>query len=348
MSNSKRNLGIGILGAGFMGQTYARAVQTLTPGSTLAGVAGGTRSEKLARDYDIPHFETAEELIACDDVDVVCIATPHVCHGEQGLAAARAGKHLIIEKPMACTLAECDAILSACKDSGAQCAVMFTQRFRTCPLETKKLLDSDKMGRVLHMRSTQLVPNGMEGAVPRWQLVPANVGILMGHGIHNIDQARWFTNQEIRSVFAKVRCISGQYPVDGTSDVLLTMEDGSVVSIFCSFELVKPGFERSGGATRIVCELGLVDVDWYGEMRVSFDGGEWEVAAKQEPIDWAGKGFLDPVRLQTYAANINNVLAAIQYGEPLVASGWDGRQAVAAAAAAYESSRTGKEVVLET
>jgi len=346
MTKPKDTLGVGILGAGFMGQTYARAVKTLVPNSALAGVAGGTRSEKLAREYDVPHFETVDELLACDDVDLVCIATPHVCHGEQGLAAARAGKHLVIEKPMACTVAECDAILDACKKTGAQCGVMFTQRFRTCPLETKKLLDSDKMGSVMHMRSTQLVPDGMEGAVPRWQLVPANVGILMGHGIHNIDQARWFTGQEIRSVFAKVRCISGQYPVDGTSDVLLTMDDGSVVSIFCSFELVKPGFERSGGATRIVCELGLIDVDWYDEMRVSFDGGAWEVAAKQEPIDWAGKGFLDPVRLKTYAASITNVIAAVQNGEPPVASGWDGRQAVAAAAAAYESSRTGTEVHL--
>ncbi len=346
MTKSNKTLGIGVLGAGFMGQTYARAVETLVPGAALAGVAGGSRSEKLATEYEVPHFKSPEALIASDAVDLVCIATPHDVHGKQGLAAARAGKHLIIEKPMACTVGECDAILGACKDSDVQCAVMFTQRFRTCPLETKKLLDSDKMGRIMHMRSTQLVPNGMEGAVPRWQLVPANVGILMGHGIHNIDQARWFTGQEIKSVFAKVRCISGQYPVDGTSDVLLTMEDGSVVSIFCSFELVKPGFERSGGATRIVCELGLIDVDWYGEMRVSFDGGDWEVAAEQEPIDWAGKGFLDPVRLKTYAANINNVIDAIHNGEPLVAPGWDGRQAVAAAAAAYESSRTGKEVQL--
>jgi predicted dehydrogenase len=346
MAKSNGALGVGILGAGFMGQTYARAINTLVPGATLAAVAGGSRSEKLANEYGVAYFDTVDELIACDGVDLVCIATPHVCHGEQGLPAARAGKHLIIEKPMACTVRECDAILDACKDTGALCAVMFTQRFRTCPLETKKLLDSDKMGRVLHMRSTQLVPDGMEGAVPRWQLVPANVGILMGHGIHNIDQARWFTGQEIRSVFAKVRCISGQYPVDGTSDVLLTMADGSVVSIFCSFELVRPGFERSGGATRIVCELGLIDVDWYGEMRVSFDGGPWEVVAEQEPIDWAGKGFLDPVRLKTYAANINNVIAAIQRGEPLAASGWDGRQAVAAAAAAYESSRSGQEIYL--
>ncbi len=347
MADTKKVLGVGVLGAGFMGQTYARAVTTLVPGAKLVAIAGGSRSTKLANEYNVQCFTSPEQLVACDEVDLVCIATPHACHGEQGLMAASAGKHLMIEKPMACSVEACDAILDACKSTGARCAVMFTQRLRTCPLETKKLLDSDKMGRVLHMRSTQLVPNGMEGAVPRWQLEPENVGILLGHGIHNVDQARWLTGREIRSVFAKTRSLNNQYQVDGTSDVLLTMEDGTICSIFCSFELVKPGFERSGGATRIVCELGLIDVDWYGEMRVSFDGGPWEVAAVQEPIDWAGKGFLDPVRLKTYAANVRNLIAAIHNDQPLAASGWDGRQAVAAVMAAYESSRTEQEIHLK-
>ena len=344
MAGRNGTLGIGVLGAGFMGQTYARTIATMIPRARLAGVAGGSRAARLAKEYGVRLFASPEELIASGDVDVVCIATPHACHGEQGLAAAQAGKHLLIEKPMACTVEACDSILDACKQRGTHCAIMFTQRMRTCPLETKKLLDSDKFGRILHMRSIQLVPDGMGGAVPKWQLDPANVGILLGHGIHNIDQARWFTGREIRSVYAKLSSLDSRYPVDGTSDVILTMGDGTVCTILCSFELVKPGFERTGGATQIVCELGLIDVDWYGEMRVSFDGGPWEVAAAQEPIDWAGKGFLDPVRLKTYAANIQNLIDAIQDGTPLAASGWDGRQAVAAALAAYESSRTGREI----
>ncbi|MCC6694707.1 MAG: Gfo/Idh/MocA family oxidoreductase [Candidatus Hydrogenedentes bacterium] len=344
MASRNGSLGVGILGAGFMGQTYARTVATMIPRARLMGIAGGSRAPRLAQEYGVRVFASPEEMIACDEIDLVCIATPHASHGEQGLAVARAGKHLMIEKPMACTVEVCDAILDACKQRGTHCSVMFSQRLRTCPLETKKLLDSDKLGRILHMHSFQLVPDGMEGAVPKWQLDPANVGILLGHGIHNIDQARYFTGREIRSVYAKVSSLDGRYPVDGTSDVTLTMEDGTVCTIFCSFELVKPGFARTGGATQIVCELGLVDVDWYGEMRVSFDGGPWEVAAAQEPIDWAGKGFLDPVRLKSYAANIQNLVDAIDDGKPLAASGWDGRQAVAAALAAYESSRTGREV----
>lgn len=338
--------GVGIIGAGFMGQTYARTVATLVEGADLIGVAEGTRAKALAAEYGIAHFPSIEALLADENIDIVCIATPHALHGPQALAVAQAGKHVLVDKPMACTVDQCDAILEACAARGVHCAVMYTQRFRACPLATKRLVDSGALGRVLHLRSQQIVPEGMETAVPKWQLDPDNVGILLGHGIHNIDQARWITGREIKSVFAKTRNLRPGYAVEGTSDVILTMDDGTLCYIFCSFEAPKPGFARSGGATHLICERGLIDADWYGELRVSREGGPWEVLATQEPIDWAGKGFLDPVRLKTYAANLQELVDAIVHGKPLSATGYDGRQAVAAVLAAYESSRTGLEVVL--
>jgi predicted dehydrogenase len=94
-----------------------------------------------------------------------------------------------------------------------------------------------------------------------------------------------------------------------------------------------------------VGEKGLIDLDAYGELRVAI-GGEWKVVEVQAPIDWAGKGFLDPVRLESYTRQCQDVIdAAIEGREPAV-TGRDGRQAVAAALAAYESAKTGKEVVL--
>ena len=83
----------------------------------------------------------------------------------------------------------------------------------------------------------------------------------------------------------------------------------------------------------------------FGELRVARQG-PWEVVEVQEPIDWQGKGAMDPVRLASFTRHCREFFAAIQTGAPCPVSGWDGRQAVAAALAAYESSRTGKEVVL--
>lgn len=343
MATEGETCGIGIIGSGFMGQTYARAVATLVERAKLAAVAGGTRAPQLAQEYGIPVKPNVEALLAREDVDIVCIATPHSLHGKQGLAAAQAGKHLLIDKPMATTVEECDAILKVCAERGLRCDITFTQRERTCNLQTKRLFDSGQLGRMRCLHNVQIVPNGME-TVPKWQLEPENVGILIGHAIHNIDHVRWLSGQEIVKVFAKVRSFDPEYRVDSTSDLVLTLEDGTVCTMFCSFEMPTPGIPRTGGAAQIICEKGIIDADWYGELRVSKNGGAWEVVAEQEPINWAGEGFLDPVRLKTYASTIQRLVDSVAAGNPAGGTGWDGRQAVVAALAAYESSRTGKEI----
>jgi predicted dehydrogenase len=110
--------------------------------------------------------------------------------------------------------------------------------------------------------------------------------------------------------------------------------------------LPKPSFPRAQFAARIAGEEGLIDLDAYGELRLSVGGGPWEVVQTQAPIDWQGKGFLDPVRLESYTRQCQDFIdACIENRLPSV-TGWDGRQAVAAALAAYDSARSGREVVL--
>lgn len=342
--SSKVPLGVAILGAGFMGQTYARTLTSLVPDFALRAVAIGSRAGALAAEYGIALEESLESLFARNDIDVICIATPHGVHGTQALAAANAGKHLLIDKPMACTTADCDAILAACATHNVRCDITYTQRQRIVNTEMKRLIEGGTLGRVLRIHNTQVVPDGMK-TTPTWQLQKENVGVLMGHGIHNIDQVRWLTGQEVVRVFGKVRAFDSKYEVDSTADLILTLEDGTVCTIFCSFEVPAPGIPRMGGSTQVVLEGGIIDADWYGELRVSEHGGDWQVVAAQEKIDWQGKGFLDPVRLSTYARTLQELADGIRAGD-MNGTGWDGRQAVAIAEAAYESSRTGREITL--
>lgn len=344
MSPQAQTLGVGVIGSGFMGKTYAEIARKFLRGARLAAVAGGTRARDLADAHGVRFFSSPGELAAHPDVDIVCIATPHAHHAGQALAAARAGKHLVIDKPMAHSVEACDAILEACLTKNLKSTVTFTMRNRIGYVKAKEAIDSGRMGRVLQIRTYQIVPDGLASARP-WQLLPENLGFFFGHGIHNVDAVRALTGREIRSVFAKCRTLSGS-PVEATTDLLLTMDDGAVHYIFCSFELKKPGFPRSESGIRIACEKGLLDVDTYNETRLSLDGGDWRTIAVQPPIDWAGKGFLDPVRLQTYRDLIQDLVDGILEDRPPRVTGWDGRQAVAAALAAYESSRTGKEVLL--
>ncbi|RJP29957.1 MAG: gfo/Idh/MocA family oxidoreductase [Candidatus Omnitrophota bacterium] len=345
MTQWNESISVGILGSGFMGRTYAETLTKFVKDARLVGVACGSRASALAKDYQVNYYESYNKLIEQADIDAVFVATPHAQHAEQALAAARAGKHLLIEKPMARSVEECDAILAECKSRSLKCTIAFTQRPRICNAKTKELLDSGKMGRILQFRSYQMVPGGMPH-LPKWQMESDNMGTLFGHAVHNFDNIRWLTGQEIRTVYAKCRSLDPHYATEGTSDVLMTLADDTVAYLFSSFQVPTPGFPRSQFAYRIICERGLLDVDAYGEARVSVDGSEWKTFARQEPIDWQGKGFLDPVRLESYGAHLQDFIHCIRENHEPSITGWDGRQALAAALAAYESNRTGKEIVL--
>jgi len=339
------DVGIGMVGSGFMGRTFSETISKYCKNASVKAVTGGSRAGELAKDYGIAVEPSVDALVGRDDIQAVFVATPHHLHAAQSITAAKAGKHVLLEKPMACTVADCDAILDACSSAGVYCSISFSQRTRRCNVKAKQLIDDGAIGRIRQFQSFALCPTGLDG-LPAWQSDPANLGTLFGHAIHNFDQIRWFTGAEIKTVYAKCTSLEGA-AIEGTSMVLMSLTDGTAASLWSSFELAKPSFPRTQCGAWIIGEKGLIDLDAYGELRVATDG-EWAVVETQDPIDWAGKGFLDPVRLESYTLQCQRFIDAVVEGREPPVTGWDGRQAVAAALAAYESSRTGKEIVLSS
>ena len=106
------SVGFGLVGSGFMAHTYAESLAKHVPDGHLVAVAEGTRAPALAAEYGVPVEPDMAALVARDDVDAVLICTPHSTHLPLTVAAAAAGKHVYIEKPMAVTLADCDAMIA--------------------------------------------------------------------------------------------------------------------------------------------------------------------------------------------------------------------------------------------
>src|SRR5919205_3388581 len=104
-------LRIAILGSGYMGRTYAECISKFNTRVRLAAIAGGRRAPGLAADYGVDYEPTYAKLLARPDVDAVLIATPHAGHRDQVIQAAEAGKHVLVEKPMATSVADCDAMI---------------------------------------------------------------------------------------------------------------------------------------------------------------------------------------------------------------------------------------------
>src|SRR5262249_34469644 len=132
---------IGMIGSGFMGLTYSEAISRHLQGAKLVGVAGGSRAPQLATEYGVSAEKSVAALLARKDVDAVVIATPDQYHREQTVHAAAAGKHVLVEKPMAPTVADCDAMSAACEKAGVNLAVVKTERYRKITQHAKQYID---------------------------------------------------------------------------------------------------------------------------------------------------------------------------------------------------------------
>lgn len=334
---------IGIVGSGFMGRTNAETVTKYLRDAELRAITGGTRAAALAADYGVEAVPTVEALVERADIDAVLISTPHCAHCEQSVLAARHGKHILLDKPMATSVEECDRILEAVEHSGVNLMIMYGQRFRVCNREAHRLIHEGAIGRVRMIEETILASGGL-ASLPPWQSAAANVGTFIGHAVHNIDRIRWLTGQEISSVSALV-ARDAPSGIEISTMALLSLADGAMASLWASWQVPAPGFPHTASGARIVGERGILELDAYGELRLA-TGGEWRVVATQQPIDWQGQGALSPVRMQAYRDQHQEFIDSILQQRPPSATGRDGRAAVAVAMAAYQSAREGRVIAL--
>lgn len=335
---------IGIIGSGFMGRTNAETVTKYLPGARLVAVAGGSRASQLALDYEVESEPSASALFKRSDIDAVFISTPHSEHAAQAIEAAESGKHILLDKPMAVTVAECDRILDAARRANVKLMIMFGQRFRLVNREAHRLIEEAAIGRVSSIQACSLNSGGL-AALPPWQSLPENLGSLFGYGVHSVDLIRWLTGQEVVTVSARIQREDSSGNEVSTMAVL-GLKENVMATLWVSWAIPSPGFPHSSFSARVVGEKGLLDLDAYGTLRLGRDG-EWTVIAEQAPIDFKGKGVLDPVRMESYAAQAQEFVASICENRQPSVTGEDGRAAVQIALAAYQSSEEGRTIHLE-
>lgn len=336
-------IGIGIIGSGFMGRTHAEAFSKYVQGVSLRAVVGGSRASALAAEYEIDREPTPEDLVGRDDVDAVVVATPHNVHAANALPAMSAKKHVLLEKPVATTLEDCHKIERALRESGVVCQVAFTQRYRKANEKAKEIIDSGRIGRVLQIFEMQHDWHGLSG-LPPWQSQRDNIGTLFGHGCHSIDRIRWFTGEEIETVFAHCSSSLDRADVETRSMVTMVLTGGVAGTFWCCWESPKPGFPNSAFRSRVLCERGLLDVDGYGKLQLG-TGNEWETVFEQPPLDFRGD-YLAPVRMESFGRQDQAFVDAIRSGKPPEADLRSGLVAAYVAFAAQVSSRERRAVSL--
>src|SRR5215217_5786404 len=188
--------GVGIAGAGTIGAVHAGALGEL-PGTRLVAVAEAREvtGRNLAEAHGAEWHADLGELLARSDVDVVVICTPSGLHPDQAVAAARAGKHVITEKPLAITLEGADRMIGACREAGVTLSVIFQNRFNPDALRLKRAVEAELFGRpvlanaFVHWRRTEDYYAAAGGWRGTWELDGG--GALMNQSIHTIDLLQW-------------------------------------------------------------------------------------------------------------------------------------------------------------
>lgn len=336
----------GILGSGFMGRTHAEAIRHIT-NAELTAVALGSRAPRLAADYGAALCATADELIGRADVDAVIVATPQYAHARDALAAAAAGKHLFIEKPMTTTVADAEAIIDACARGGLALSVGYQQRYRAVPRATQQLVRSGAIGRVLTIQFNQTFQMFVDPAFGgdwSWWANPESVGHILAGGVHAIDLCRWIMGAEVVSAFGHSRTLRDTSEPENTTMGLLTFDNGAIMALWASSACPPPGFPGQTFRARLMGESGMIDMDAYDKLLLA-DDGTWKVAAEQPPVntEQAATAFGFP-RMHAYVEQLQAYTDAVLAGTPPPISGDDGRVGVAVALALLESSRTGQVV----
>ena len=335
-------VGIGMIGSGYMGRTYAESISRYNEGGRLVAVHGGSRAPGLAEDYGMDFEPSLEALLSRSDVDAVIVASPHQVHADQVIAAADQGKHVLVEKPMATNVADCDAMIAACDDAGVTLSVIQTLRYRGVFSRAKKLIDEGRIGTVRMSQLTSLWTWYHE--TKSWLDEPESGGSFLDRGAHVCDMLRWLTDDEASSVFAWVGSTKGEAWKAMSAMIQIQFAGGAAAQSWTSHELPEPGFPNSRYLARIYGDKGIIEADGFGMLRVA-DSGRWEDVWEMPEIDPEGNPY-DPNRLEAFYLQTQDFISALREGREPEVKATDGRAAIEMVQAAYLSSLSGAAVRL--
>ena len=233
--SSATKLRIGVVGLGMAGGVMVSAIKT-HPGITL--VAGVDTDQALRQRFIdgevLPAFADLNELLADDTIEAVYIATPHQLHREQTIAALEAGKHVVVEKPMALALADCEAMIAAADRAGRVLMVGHTHGFDPALMAMRRIIDSGRLGRLAMIATLNYTDYLYRPRRPEELDTTRGGGILFNQLPHQVEMLRTLTGAPLRSVRAATRVLDPSRPTEGTCMAMLEFQDDVVASIVYS------------------------------------------------------------------------------------------------------------------
>jgi UDP-N-acetyl-2-amino-2-deoxyglucuronate dehydrogenase len=342
--------GWAIVGCGMIAKFHARAIASLR-GSKLVACHSRTmdKAQQFASEFGGTPYSDLKRLLQDPNVDIVTICTPSGAHLEPGLEAAKAGKHVLVEKPLEVTTARCDKLIHGCEQANVRLGTIFPSRYHASALLLKHAKDTDRFGTI-----------AMASAYVKWFRTQAYYdsghwrgtwkldggGALMNQAIHSVDLMLWLMGP-VKSVsaFTSLRAHE-RIEVEDTATAILEFESGALGTIEASTAAYPGSLKR----IEIVGSEGSASLEEEAITQWSFaksSRADSKIRASMNE-NATGGGAADPTAIghQAHQLLFGDFLTSIKKNAPCSIDGHQGRMSIDLINAAYRSSKSGRRITL--
>lgn len=335
----------GLIGYGAWGSHHARAIAA-TPGAALVAIAARSDASRAAAHATHPSavlYDDYRALLKREDLDVVDVVVPSDLHHEVGCAVLRSGRHLLLEKPMALTLGQCDDMLALAAERRLHLAVGHELRLSPLWGQVRAMLDAGAVGEPLHLL-IELWRRPYRPGSGGWRYDRARVGNwVLEEPIHFFDLARWYLSSagEPTSVYARANSRQEGHPeLQDNFSAVLNYQRGQYAVIsqtLAAFEHHQTVKLTGTRGALWASWSGALDRDFHPRSSLRYHDGQTVV---EVPLTGASGEVYE------LENEIAMMVRAVREGTPVAATGADGRASVALCLAAQESVDTGRIVAL--
>ena len=334
-------INFGLVGCGRVAPRHAQALAEL-PGARLVAVADviESRAQRFAKEYRAEAYTDYRRLLERRDLDAVSICTPSGMHAAMAIEAMQAGRHVLVEKPMAMNLRDADRMIATEQATGVTLGVVLQNRYNPPMQDLRRIVDEGKLGRLFLGNATVRWYRPQEYYADGWHGTWAiDGGALMNQSIHHIDALQWLMG-DVTSVFAYTATLAHKMEAEDVGVVALRFASGALGTIEGSTVTYPENLE---GSVALFGERGSVKVGGTALNRKVLWKIEGELEHERELLT---REQLDPASVYgtSHKHVVADLLAAIRDKRAPRTNAHQARKSVALVLAIYESARTGQPV----
>lgn len=341
---NNEKLRFGVIGCGRIAPKHTESILAI-PTAELVAVCDivPEQAELFASKYNAEPYLDYKEMLKRDDIDIVTVATPSDLHAEIGIAAAKAGKHVMVEKPMAMTLKSADELIKACREAGVKLGVIHQNRFNKSIKILRSAMEEGRFGKLTHAQaSVRWNRNDEYYKQAPWRGTKLqDGGVLMNQSIHNIDLLQWMMGPA-EEVFGFTRTALRHIEMEDVAGAVIKFQNGAIGIIEAASTIYPKNIEET---LNVFGATGSVVVGGIAVNRVEV----WEFQdSEEEKKEIFASQENDPPNVYGFGHReiIENMMAAIRTDSIPAVPGEEGRKALEIILAIYKCQETGQPVKL--